>query len=255
MSRRLSRRKLIVGAAALTGTAAAGFLIPAHCSREKFLPPDIRKGLIGASDVLTMASHRLLLRDQPLAPEFAYTEITRNFPTWGTTEPEDETYLRLARDGFKDWRLPVVGLVDRPLSLSMEQIRRLPSRTQITSHNCEMGWSAIGQWTGVPLLEVMKLAGARAEARYVVFQCVDGWYDSLDMFDVVHPQTLLAYGLNGRDLPMKHGAPLRLRVERHCGYKSLKFLKSMHVVDSVKEFGRGKGSMVADDDWHWYAGV
>jgi DMSO/TMAO reductase YedYZ molybdopterin-dependent catalytic subunit len=255
MTKPITRRGLITGAAAIAGAGSVGFLIPAGCTREMFVPPNVRGGLTGLSDVLTMSSHRLMLAGQQPAPEFAYSEITRNFPTWGTTEPEDEEYQRLAHDGFRDWRLPVLGLVDRPLSLSLEEIKRLPSRTQITSHNCEMGWSAIGQWTGTPLLEVLKLAGMKPEARYVAFQCVDGWYDSLDMFDVVHPQTLLAYGMNGGELPMRHGAPLRLRAERHCGYKSLKFLKSIHVVANMDGFGAGRGSMVADDDWHWYAGA
>jgi DMSO/TMAO reductase YedYZ molybdopterin-dependent catalytic subunit len=123
-------------------------------------------------------------------------------------------------------------------------------------HICEQGWSAIAQWTGTPLLALLRAAGGVApEARYVVIDTYDGWYESYDMFDVVHPQTLLAYGMNGADLPLAHGAPLRLRVERQCGYKHVKFIKSMRVVASMAGIGKGTGSHASDRDWHWYAGA
>ena len=247
--RPISRRRLLASVPALGGLLAG-------CTRERYMPPNVRGGLIGAADVLTMSTNRLLLRDQPLAREYGPDDIAPEFPTWGQTNPDDDEYQRLRRDGFRDWRLPVSGLVERPASLSLDDIRRLPSRTQITAHVCEQGWSAIAEWTGAPLLRVLEAAGGvRAEARYAVFHTFDGWYESIDMFDVVHPQTILAYGLNGEDLPLGNGAPVRLRVERQCGYKNVKFLKTLQVVDSIAGFGRGRGGLSADYGFHWYAGV
>lgn len=249
MSAPISRRQLLLGA------ASAGGLLLAGCDRSIYMPPVVRGGLVGASEVLTMATHRLLQRGQPLAPEYAITELSRAFPAWGETNPENEEYQRHKARGFVDWRLPVTGLVERPLLWSLAQLKRLPGRTQITSHNCEQGWTAIGQWTGVPLIEVIRPARLLPHAKYVVIDTVDDWYEAIDMFDVVHPQTILAYGMNGRDLPIAHGAPLRLRLERHMGYKSLKFIKSIRIVESVEGIGEGRGGTSADYDWHWYAGA
>ena len=248
--RTLSRRRLLAHVPALGGLLAAG------CSRDAYLPPHVRGGLVGAADVLTMSTSRLLLRDQPLAREYQPSDIAPDFPTWGQTNPRDEEYQAHLRDGFRDWRLPVSGLVGRPVSLSLDDIRGLPARNQITAHVCEQGWSAIAQWTGAPLLRVLEAAGGvQPGARYVMLDTVDGWYEGIDLFEVVHPQTILAYGLNGEDLPVGNGAPLRLRVERQCGYKNLKFLKSIQVVDSMAGFGQGTGGINSDWGFHWYAGV
>ena len=249
-SRPISRRRLLASVPALGGALLAG------CSRDQYVPPHVRGGLVGAADVLTMSTNRLLLAGQPLAREYGPEDIAPDFPTWGQTNPPDEEYQRLRRDGFRDWRLPVSGLVERPVSFSLDDIRRLPARTQITAHVCEQGWSAIAEWTGAPLLRVLEAAGGvRPAARYVVFHTFDSWYESIDMFDVVHPQTILAYGLNGEDLPIGNGAPVRLRVERQCGYKNVKFLQTIQVVDSIAGFGRGRGGLSADYGFHWYAGV
>ena len=229
---RMSRRQL------LTGMSALGGLVLSGCSRETFAPPQLRGGLVGAADVLTMSLNRALQLRQPLAREYPLSEISDPFPTWAQTNPPQEDYQQLRRGGFEDWRLSVNGLVEHPLSLSLDDIERMPRRTQITMHVCEQGWSAIGEWTGTPLLKVLERAGAKTNARYVVFETFDGWYESIDMFEVVHPQTILAYGLNGRELPMGNGAPLRLRVERQCGYKNVKFLKSVTVVESVTAYGK-----------------
>ncbi len=248
--RLVSRRQLLRGASALGGLLLTG------CTREAFVPPTVRGGLIGMADVLTMGTNRLLLARQPLAREYEPSDIAKDFPTWGQTNPEDETYQRLRRGGFRDWRLQVSGLVGHSVSLSLDDIKRLPSRTQITAHVCEQGWSAIGQWTGAPLLRVLEAAGGiRPEARYVVLHTADGWYESIDMFEVVHPQTILAYGLNGEALPVGNGAPLRLRVERQCGYKNVKFLTSIQAVESLGGFGRGTGGLSSDYGFHWFAGV
>lgn len=250
MSSILTRRKFLAGAGAVSGLVLAG------CKPEIYTPPKIRGGLMGAADVLTMASQRLLMSGQPLAREYDRFEISRNFPTWGETNPEDETFQRLLRGHFQDWRLPVGGMVVKPVSLSLDDLKRLPRRTQVTMHICEQGWSAIAEWSGTPLLEVLRAAGGLGpEARYVVVDTYDGWYEGYDLFDVVSPQTILAYGMNGRGLPLGNGAPLRLRVERQCGYKSLKFIKSIYAVSSMDGIEGGTGGINSDYDWHWYGGA
>jgi DMSO/TMAO reductase YedYZ molybdopterin-dependent catalytic subunit len=250
MSKPISRR------AGLTSVPALGGLLVSGCSRETFVPPRVRGGLIGAADVLTMTTNRLLLSGQQLAREYPRSEIADPFPTWNQTNPRNEEYQQHLSEGFRNWRLPVTGLVERPRELSLDEIKSLPARTQITAHVCEQGWSAIGEWTGTPLQRVLEAAGGvTPAARYVVIHTFDRWYEGYDLFEVQHPQTILAYGLNGRDLPRGNGAPLRLRVERQCGYKNLKFLRSIQVVDSVAGIGRGTGGTNSDFGFHWFAGV
>jgi DMSO/TMAO reductase YedYZ molybdopterin-dependent catalytic subunit len=239
-----------------TALPAVGGLALTGCTRETFVPPQVRGGLIGAADVLTMSANRLLLSGQQLAREYSRDEVADPFPTWNQTNPRNTVYQTHASEGFKTYRLPIDGLVARPRELSLDEIKRLPARTQITNHVCEQGWSAIGEWTGVPLQRVLEEAGGvTAAARYVVIDTFDGWYEGYDLFEVAHPQTILAYGLNGRDLPRGNGEPLRLRVERQCGYKNLKFLKSIRVVASMAGIGRGTGGVNSDFGFHWFAGV
>ncbi len=250
MVTRVSRRVLLTSMPALGGVFLTG------CSRETFMPPRVRGGLTGAADVLTMSTNRLLLSRQQLAREYSRSDVADPFPTWNQTNPRNEEYQRHLSERFVNWRLPISGLVGRPIELSLDQIRHLPARTQITAHVCEQGWSAIGEWTGTPLQRVLEAAGGvTAAARYVVIDTFDRWYEGYDLFEVEHPQTILAYGLNGRDLPTGNGAPLRLRVERQCGYKQLKFLRSIQVVDSMAGFGRGTGGINSDFGFHWFAGV
>jgi len=241
-----SRRKLLAGFAGAGGAYLAA-------SRGTF-PPACR-GIFGASDALTFAAHRALLSHQPLAREFGREMITKNFPVNGTRNPEDASYQKLLAGRFTDWRLPVDGLVSNPGELPLSLLKSLPSRTQITQHSCEEGWSAIGEWTGVQLSRVLERVGAIPQARYVVFRTVDGWWDSLDMSDAMHPQTLLAYGMNGGDLPVAHGAPLRLRVERQLGYKNLKFVSRITVTDRVDNIEDGTGSGAFSAGFPWYAGI
>jgi DMSO/TMAO reductase YedYZ molybdopterin-dependent catalytic subunit len=250
MSRRISRRTW------LTSVPALGGLLLTGCSRETFVPPRVRGGLIGAADVLTMSTNRLLLSGQQLAREYSRRDIADPFPTWNQTNPRNPEYQRHAAEGFKNWRLPISGLVARPRELSLDEIRRLPARTQITAHICEQGWSAIGEWTGAPLQRILEEAGGvTPAARYLVIDTFDGWYEGYDLFEVAHAQTILAYGLNGRDLPRGNGWPLRLRVERQCGYKNVKFVKSIRVVDSMAGIGKGTGGINSDFGFHWFAGV
>jgi DMSO/TMAO reductase YedYZ molybdopterin-dependent catalytic subunit len=211
---------------------------------------------MGVADIMTMASQRMLMSNDQLVQEHDSSEITKNFPVWNQSNPEDEEYQRLRVENYRDWRLPVTGLVNKPISMSLRDLKKLPRRTQTTMHICEQGWSAIAEWTGAPLLSVIQAAGGiKPDAKYIMINAYGGWYEGYDMFDVTHPQTILAYGMNGKDIPLGNGAPLRLRVERHCGYKQLKFIKSIEVVSSVENFGRGTGGLNSDYDFHWYAGA
>ena len=243
---KLSRREL------LASIPAAGSLLLTGC-RES-LPPTYGS-LFDVSNALTFASHRLLLRKQPLAREFGREMISKNFPAINTTNPDSPRYRLAAATGFLEWSLPVDGLVVSAADLSLEDLKRFPSRTQVTQHNCEQGWSAIAEWTGVPLARVLQEVGTLPEARYVVFHTIDGWWDSLDMFDALHPQTLLAYGMNGGDLPVRHGAPVRLRVERQLGYKNLKYVSRIELTDSLKDIEDGTGAVGASYGYSWYAGI
>jgi len=254
MSNSLTRRRFITGAVAASvtasGTGAAAFL----AKRYGLIPPD-HGGVLGVGQTLTYAAHRVMLYRQPLAREFTRNAISKNFPAINTTMPEDDSYRADMATGFAQWRLTVEGLVTRPCELSLAQLKSYPSRTQVTQHICEQGWSAIAEWTGVPLSYVLREAGIQPEARYIFFYCVDGWWDSLDLADAWHPQTLLAYGMNGRDLPVPHGAPVRLRVERQLGYKNLKYVSAITVTDSTKEWGKGLGAQGAENGYSWYAGI
>ena len=245
------RRALLAGLG-----AAGGLLIPAQLRRLR-LPPTYGH-ILRMGDNLTYAAHRTLLPSQRLAREFSSKDIS-SFPAIGMTNPgapgkpnRSEDYARLQKGGFADWRLPVTGLVASPGSFSLVDLKALPSRTQITRHTCEEGWSAIAQWTGVPLGRVLEAAGLRPEARWVNFYSFDGWIDSIDLLDALHPQTLLAYGMNGSDLSVPHGAPVRVRVETQLGYKSMKFLERIVVTDTFDDGGK-QGNI--QNGWSWYAGI
>jgi DMSO/TMAO reductase YedYZ molybdopterin-dependent catalytic subunit len=213
--------------------------------------------LLRMGDNLTYAAHRVLIPKQSLAKEYSFADLT-SFPATGTIDPGtldrpgSEAYRRLHHAGFSDWRLSVEGHVARPRSFSLADLKSMPARTQITRHVCEEGWAAIGQWTGVPLSLVLDAAGLLPTARYVVFYSYDDWGDSIDMLDALHPQTIIAYGMNGRDLPVAHGAPARLRVERQIGYKSMKFLQRIVVTDHFEDGGK-KGNI--ENGWAWYTGI
>ncbi len=253
MSSSLTRRRFLtgaVGASIAASAGAAGLIVRRH----DLLPPD-HGGLFGIGETITYAAHRVLLYRQPLAREFRRSDISRNFPAINTILPEDEDYRRDMTTGFQDWRLPVEGLVARPHDFSLAELKRLPSRTQVTEHICEQGWSAIAEWTGVPLSDVLNEAGILPQAKYVFLYSIDGWWDSLDMADAFHPQTLLAYGMNGQQLPVPHGAPVRLRVERQIGYKNLKYISTITVTDTAHDVGKGQGAQGAENGYSWYAGI
>jgi len=249
-SRLVTRREAIIA-----GLASVGGVVLARSPEQ--LPPTYGN-VLRMGDTLTYAAQRALLPGQSLAREYGRDELT-SFPATGTTNPGvsvqselGEAYRHSQAQGFADWRLSVEGRVATPRSFSLAELQQLPSRTQITRHTCEEGWTAIGEWTGAPLSRVLDAVGIQDDARFVVFYSYDGWADCLDMLDALHPQTILAYGMNGRDLPIPHGAPVRLRVERQLGYKSMKYVHRIVVTDVFDDGGQ-QGSI--QQGWAWHVGI
>ncbi len=249
----LSRRKLIfTGLAATAG--AAGLGVAARLAQKYGLVPPDHGGIYGLGETLTYATQRLITRHS-LAREFPRSYIS-NPPLANEMPPLTDAFKRLQARGFADWRLTVDGLVDRPASFSLAQLKSYPSRSQITGLSCEEGWTYIAEWIGVPLSHVLDLAGAQPHARYVVYFSIDpDWWESIDMADALHPQTFLAYGMNGGELPVGNGGPLRLRLPRQLGYKSVKFITHLTVTDNLKKFGKGLGSAAPEGGYAWYAGI
>jgi DMSO/TMAO reductase YedYZ molybdopterin-dependent catalytic subunit len=220
--------------------------------------PGVVKALSGA-EVLNRNVQRLLGRGA-LAREFTRADITANFKANGTVDPPDADYKAMAAENFANWTLVVDGLVERPLALSLAQLRKLPARTQITRHDCVEGWSCIGEWTGVKLGPLMDMAGLKREAKHIVLHCADTlggakYYETLDVSDVHHPQTILAYDMNGAPLTVAHGAPLRLRAERYLGYKQAKYLMRLEAVDRFDHIGGGQGGFWEDQGYDRYGGI
>lgn len=245
----MQRRNFLAGASA----AVLG-----GCNRVA--ESDVGGRLLGAAEGWHRGAHRVLNPRTALAPEFARHLISPVFRGNGTVDPREPAYLRHAAARFAEWKLQVRGLVDTPLSLTLENIRRLPQRTQITRHDCVEGWSAIGEWTGPRLSTLLRAAGLRPEARYVVFRCADvldgaPYYESVDLDDAFHEQTIVAHMLNGAPLPIKNGAPLRMRIERQLGYKHAKYLTAIEAVTSLEGIGGGNGGYWEDRGYQWYAGI
>lgn len=246
----LTRRAALVGAGALA--------LPG-CERLNADPTFTR--VLQSAERFNLASQRLLLSSTgPLAREYAASERSPIFKANGSTSVGGETYARWVETGFADWRLRIDGLVQRPLSLSLDQLKALPQRSQITRHDCVEGWSAIGGWTGPQLGGLLRAAGLLPQARYVVFHCADRlggapYYESIDLVDAFHPQTILAHAMNGEALPVQHGAPLRVRIERQLGYKMAKYVMRIEAVANLAPFGRGKGGYWEDRGYEWYAGI
>ena len=253
MSNTVSRRKLVTrGLAAAAGVSGAAYAARL-ASRYGLIPPD-SGGIWGVGETLTYATQRIMMSLHSLAREFPRSDISKIAPVSGDP-PRTEPFQRLLSGGFANWRLTVDGMVARPCSFSLAELKLLPSRSQITHQACEEGWSFIAEWTGVPVSYILNLAGVSPQAKYVVFFPFDEGWDSLDLPDVFHPQTLLAYGMNGEDLPTPHGAPLRLRVARQLGYKSVKYLSHIQVTDTLKNIGKGLGSSSPEYGYSWFAGI
>jgi DMSO/TMAO reductase YedYZ molybdopterin-dependent catalytic subunit len=249
----LSRRRLITtglaAAAGASGLAVADVL----AKRHGLIPPD-SSGPYGPGETLTYAAQRVLTRHS-MAREFSPSQIS-NPPFVNEVDPLGDAFKRLQQGGFVDWRLAVDGLVARPTSFSLADLKSQPARSQITHMACEGGWSYIAQWTGVPLAHVLEMAGILPAARFVVYFSIQpDWWESIDMADALHPQTLLSYGLNGGELPVGNGGPLRLRVPRQLGYKNVKYITRLTVTDDLKPFGKGLGSASPEGGYAWYAGI
>jgi|GraSoiStandDraft_5_1057265.scaffolds.fasta_scaffold29035_2 DMSO/TMAO reductase YedYZ molybdopterin-dependent catalytic subunit len=285
----LDRRALLKRTA-----AAAGASLLAGCDRLSNARW-FRRTLETGEDA-NLFVQRLLLSPAKLAPEYSEAEISPWFKPNGSTDPSDKSYKAMVKNNFADWNLEIGGLVDNPAKFSLADLRAMPARTQITRHDCVEGWTCIGKWTGVPLSELLKQAGLKPQARYIVFHCADimegagaadddddeenkpegrsasnaesssgdsagsgtkpvYYYESIDLEDAFHAQTILAYEMNGAPLPIQHGAPLRLRLERALGYKMAKYVMRIQVVDDYKRFGNGKGGYWEDRGYDWYAGI
>ncbi len=253
--------------------AGAGFSL-AGCSKvvqgDKLTANPHFQHVLSFGQDWTRASQRFLLGGGAMAREFKPSDLSPVFKANGTLQPGGDDYARHVDEGFANWKLDIAGLVARPMSLSVAEVRALPSRTQITRHDCVEGWSAIGQWTGAPLGLLLKAAGPLPAAKYAVFWCADNlegepakggeqapgqYYESVALVDAFHPQTLIAYALNGKPLDIAHGAPLRLRVERQLGYKQAKYIQKITLVDSLHGINGGKGGYWEDRGYEWYAGI
>ncbi len=246
----LPRRSLLAGIAALGASACA-----------KINESETTKTLFEAAEDGHRAVHRALAGKQGLAREFRPDQRSPTFRGNGSVTVADPFYQQQLAGGFPDWRLEVRGLVDKPLALTLAEVRALPQRTQITRHDCVEGWSAIGEWQGPQLAALLDAAKVRESANFIVFRCADvlygrDYYESIDMVDAYHPQTIIAHSLNGEPLPEKNGAPLRMRIERQLGYKQAKYVKAIEAVASFAEIGQGKGGFWEDvAGYQWYAGI
>ena len=253
----LTRRRLIVGGGLLLGGCDA-------LTRS----PGITR-VVQSAESATYRWQRLIGRDA-LATEYTRADLSPVFKANGTVDPDDDAYRAHARVSFANWRLKIDGLVERPSVLSLGDLKRLPARTQITRHDCVEGWSAIGEWAGPQLGTLLKTVGLKPGARYVVFHCADNYggemskggaqstgryYESIDLVDAFHPQTILATRMNGAPLPVAYGAPIRLRVERQLGYKHAKYVQRIEVVDSFARLELGQGGYWEDRGYEWYAGI
>ena len=251
----------------MRGLAGIGALALAGCdavSQPAWVDP-----LLRSAEALTKRVQRLFAGDHALAQEFTKADIAPVFRANGTLDPGTAEYRALAQNNFADWRVTVGGLVEHPLSFSIAQLRKMPSRTQITRHDCVEGWSCIGEWSGTPLAQILALAGVKPNAKYVVFYCADPmsdsdgdgindsnfYYESLDLVEATHPQTILAYDLNGQPLAIEHGAPVRIRAERQLGYKQPKYVKDIVLVESLDKIGGGKGGYWEDQGYNWWGGI
>jgi DMSO/TMAO reductase YedYZ molybdopterin-dependent catalytic subunit len=258
----VSRRALL-----RAGLASAAALPLGGCTAFDFLQARdnaMREFMISINR-LTYRAHRLLLSADQLAPEFTQADIRQDQHPNGSIDPDTADYLALKKSSFADYQLEVDGLVERPSRFSLSALQAMPSRTQITRHDCVEGWSCIAKWQGVPLSQILDQAGVKPEARYVIFHCFDAierglsgevlYYESVDLIDARHPQTILAYSMNDKPLPVVNGAPLRVRVERQLGYKMAKYIRRIELVSEFSQVGFGKGSYWADQGYEWFAGI
>ena len=263
MSRiQLSRRRFLQGSA-----GAASGLILSGCDQFDFLGQRDHpaRNVLEQANVLTYQAQRQFLGDQTLAREYGASEIRQGQKPNGSTEPSTPEYNFLRQGNFANYQLQVTGMVEQPMSFSLAQLRNMPARSQITRHDCVEGWSCIAKWTGTPLGPILDQARVKPEARFCVYHCFDNlgrglsgdvfYYESSDLVDAYHPQSILAYGLNDQTLPVANGAPVRLRIERALGYKQPKYLHTIELVADLKPFGSGNGGYWEDNGYDWFGGI
>jgi DMSO/TMAO reductase YedYZ molybdopterin-dependent catalytic subunit len=225
--------------------------------------------VLDSAENLSKWAQRLFAGSHALAPEFTKADIAPSFRANGSLDPGTDEYATLSANGFEDWRLQVVGLVEKPLSLSLDELKKMPPRTQITRHDCVEGWSCIGEWKGPQLAQILAMAKPKESARYCVFYCMDPmadqytdnieaapfYYETLDLLESTHPQTILAYELNGEKLPVEHGAPVRVRAERQLGYKQAKYVERIELVENYDQIQGGKGGYWEDQGYTAWGGI
>lgn len=262
MSRLITRRNFL-RSSALAGSG----LVLAGCDQFDFLGQRDNpvRGVLEQANVLTYQAQRALIGDQALAREYSSSEIRQGMKPNGSVEPSTPEYMFLRMQDFAPYRLTVKGMVEREVSFSLDELRNMPARSQITRHDCVEGWSCIAKWTGTQLGPILDMAGVKPQARFCVYHCYDNiqrtltgdilYYESSDLVDAYHPQTILSYGLNDKVLPVANGAPIRLRIERALGYKQPKYLHTIELVDDLSPFGRGKGGYWPDNGYDWYGGI
>jgi DMSO/TMAO reductase YedYZ molybdopterin-dependent catalytic subunit len=253
-----TRRNFLTAAA--LGVGALGLYASRGLSQTQWLPK-----LLDSAEGLTKRAQRLFAGTWSMAPEFTKADLSPVFKANGTLDPGTASYTEAAANNFRDWRIPVMGLVAHPFSVSVDDLKAYPARTQITRHDCVEGWSCIGEWTGAPLRLILAKAEPLPKARYVVFFCADPmsdgsdnppfYYESLDLLEAFHPQTILAYAMNGAPLTVPHGAPVRLRCERQLGYKHAKYVERIELVESFDHINGGKGGYWEDQGYTWWAGI
>ena len=250
---KISRRRLITtGLAAAAG--ASGVAVAATLARRHGLIPPDGRGLYGPGETLTYAAQRLLNR-RAMAREFSRSQISEK-PFANEVDPLGAEFARLQAGRFADWRLIVDGLAARPTSFSVAEIKSFPASSHVTMIGCEEGWTYVAEWTGVPLSYILDRVGTLPQVRYVVYRSFQpDWWESIDMADALHPQTLVAHGMNGGELSVPFGGPLRLRVPRQLGYKSVKYITHLTLTDNLKPFGKGRGGAASDGGYAWYAGI
>lgn len=262
MTRLITRRNFL-RSSALAGSG----LILAGCDQFDFLGSKENpvRHVMEQANVLTYNVQRTLIGEQTLAREYAASEIRQGQRPNGSTEPSTPEYMFLQMQNFEPYRLTVKGMVEREVSFSLAELRNMPTRSQITRHDCVEGWSCIAKWTGTPLGPILDAAGVKPQARFCVYHCYDNiqrtltgdilYYESSDLVDAYHPQTILSYGLNDQVLPVANGAPVRVRIERALGYKQPKYLHTIELVDDLSPFGKGKGGYWPDQGYDWYGGI
>jgi DMSO/TMAO reductase YedYZ molybdopterin-dependent catalytic subunit len=264
MAERLNRRRFLTSVATAAGALALSACKESYLDTLSEHGSGFRNFLSGAED-LTRVTQRFFLSPSSMAREFSEADIAPEFRANGSTNPDSPEYQAMVANNFADWKLKLTGLVEKPTEFSLADLRAMPSRTQITRHDCVEGWSCIGKWKGVQLALVLNQVKLKPEAKYLVFLCADElektldnsgrYYESHGLEDAFHPQTILAYELNGQTLPVAHGAPLRLRVERQLGYKQPKYIMEIRAVDSYAGFGNGNGGFWEDRGYEWYGGI